>query len=768
MRLFLLLFLINFSLNAQKANFKAAEKFSQKNLNKMLKTTRVTPKWFHESDKFWYSYTTTDGKHFYVVDPIRKSRVKMFDNLDFASKLSELTRNPVNHNDLDLDDLELEEDNKTLTFSLDSIEYKYNILSKSLIKGDSVNEEDDNEWARYSPDSTYMVFAKNYNLFLMEVGDEDSLEIQLTEDGEKWFSYQQRNGDTTSDKRLRSNAYWFKDSKKLYANRSDSRKVDDLFVINTLKKPRPELEVYKYAMPGEMNVPQEVLEIFDVETKERLPIEIDKYIDQTISLHLPLKTSERLYMTRMNRSSDTLDISYIDTSNGSINFLFEDVNRPYFNWNYRQLAVINEGKELIYWSEKNGWGQLYLYDGNTGRLKNKITNGGYFITGRIQDIDTLKRKVYYQAFGKEKNVDPYYSMIYSSNFDGTGMRLITSEKYNHRTNFSESSKFFVDNFSAVDHIPESILKDALGNTIMKLEEADLSLLTHAGWKMPERFMVKADDGITNLYGVMYKPFDFDPNKKYPVISYVYPGPQVESFTNDFTISGRYNTALAQLGFIVVSMGHRGGSPMRSKYYHTFGYQNLRDYALADDKRSLEQLAERHSWINLDKIGIFGHSGGGFMSTAALLSYPDFYDVACSSAGNHDNNIYNKWWSETHNGVKAVYKKKKKDDEEDGEKEELSWEAKIENNQSLAKNLKGHLLLTHGNIDNNVHPTNTLRVADELIKAGKRFDMLIFPGKRHGYGNYRGYYEKMMWYYFSEHLLGDYRNNVDIDLPDSQD
>ena len=765
MKFFLLFFLFNFSLYAQKANFKAAEKFSQKNLSEMLKTTRVSPKWFHESDKFWYSYTTTHGKHFYVVDPIKKTKTKMLDNLDFSAKLSELTRKPVNHNNLELEDLELEEDNKTLTFSVDSIEYKYNILSKNLIKGDSVSEEEDNEWARYSPDSTYMVFAKNHNLFLMEVGDEDSVEIQLTTDGERWFSYQWKHGDTTTDKRFRSRATWFEDSKKLYANRSDARKVDDLFVINTLKDPRPELEIYKYAMPGEKNIPQEVLEIFDVNSKSRIDVDVDKFIDQSINLHLPGKTSDRLYMTRMNRTSDTLDISYVNTSDGSIKSLFTEVNHPYFNWNYSQLAVINEGKELIHWSEKNGWGQLYLYDGNTGRLKNKITNGGYFITGRIQDIDTLKRKVYYQAFGKEKNVDPYYSMVYSSNFDGSGMKLITSEKYNHRTDFSESSKFFVDNFSSVDHVPESILKDVFGNKIMNLEKADLSLLIHAGWKMPERFKVKAADGITDLYGVMYKPFDFDSEKKYPIISYVYPGPQVESFTNDFTVSGRYNTALAQLGFIVVSMGHRGGSPMRSKYYHTFGYQNLRDYALADDKRSLEQLSERYSWIDLDNIGIFGHSGGGFMSTAALLSYPDFYDVACSSAGNHDNNIYNKWWSETHNGIIAEYEEKEDDD--GNKKKELSWDAKIKTNQSLAENLKGHLLLTHGNIDNNVHPTNTLRVADELIKAGKRFDMMIFPGKRHGYGDYKSYYEKMMWYYFSEHLLGDYRNNVDIDLPDSK-
>ena len=757
--------LISFFTEAQhKANFKAAEKFSQENLSKMLKSTSVSPRWFKDSDMFWYSYTTTAGKNFYMVDPSKRTKTKLFDNLDFSAKLSELTSRPINHNELELDKIELGDDNRTLTFQIDSIQYEYDIYRKTLIRGDTIPDEEKNNWAIYAPDSSYMVFAKNHNLFLMEVGDDDSVEIQLTEDGERWFSYQRRHGDTTSDKRMRARATWFEDSKKIYSNRSDARKVDELFVINTLKDPRPELEVYKYAMPGEMNVPQEVLEIFDVESRSRITVEEDKYVDQTISLYKTKEKSERLYMIRLNRSSDTLDVSYVNTSDGSVRFLFEEANYPYHNWNYRQLAVLNEGKELIYWSEKNGWGQLYLYDGNTGGLKNKITNGGYFITGRIQDIDTLNRKVYYQAFGREQNVDPYYSMIYSSNFDGSGMKLLTKESYNHRVNFSESSKYFVDNYSAVDKVPTSVLRDASGNILMKLEETDLSLLYHAGWKMPERFKVKADDGITDLYGVMYRPFDFDPDKKYPIISYVYPGPQVESFRNDFTISGRYNTAIAQLGFIVVSMGHRGGSPMRSKYYHTFGYQNLRDYALADDKRSLEQLSERHSWIDLDNVGIFGHSGGGFMSTAALLTYPDFYDVACSSAGNHDNNIYNKWWSETHNGVEAVYEKSK--DDEGNEVQELTWNAKIKTNQSLAENLKGHLLLTHGNIDNNVHPTNSLRVADELIKAGKRFDMMIFPGKRHGYGSFRSYYEKMMWYYFAEHLLGDYRDNVDISLPES--
>ncbi len=762
--------LLLFSVSAvaqQKADFKAAEKFRSANVNKMLKSTRVNPQWFEDSDKFWYTYTTTSGKNYYVVDPTKKSRTLLFDNKDFAAKLSELTRKPWNFNELTLRGLKLEDDNETMTFMVDSIDYHFDINSKMITRGDSTEKADKrNNWASYAPDSSYIAFARHHNLYLMEVGDADSTEIQLTTDGERWFSYQFQHGDTTTDKRMRARVRWFKDSKKFFVNRNDSRKVSDLFVINELKNPRPELEVYKYAMPGEQEIPQQVLEIFDVASRARLDINVDKYLDQTISTYLPGKTSDKMFMSRMNRTSDTLDVSVINTATGEVKELFTDVNHPYFNWSYQQLAILNEGQDLVWWSERTGWGQLYLYDGNTGALKNKITNSGHFVTGRIQQIDTVGRKVYFEARGRENDIDPYYALMYKANLDGSGFRPISTENGNHRMSMSESSKFYVDNYSAPNVVPRSVLKDNNGSIIMDLETADLTLLKQAGWQMPERFKTKADDGITDLYGVMFKPFNFDPTKKYPIISYVYPGPQVESFGNDFSITGGYQTAMAQLGFIVVSMGHRGGSPMRDKYYHTYGYEDLRDYALADDKRSLEQLAERHSWIDLDNIGIFGHSGGGFMSTAALLTYPDFYTAAASSAGNHDNNIYNKWWSETHNGVKRKDKTKK--DEDGNETTETTWDAKIKTNPSLAKNLKGHILITHGSIDNNVHPGNSMRLVNELQKAGKRFTYMPIPGSRHGYrGAQRTYYERMMWYFFAEHLMGDYRSNVEIALPDNK-
>jgi dipeptidyl-peptidase 4 len=275
-------------------------------------------------------------------------------------------------------------------------------------------------------------------------------------------------------------------------------------------------------------------------------------------------------------------------------------------------------------------------------------------------------------------------------------------------------------------------------------------MTSAGFKFPEAFQVKADDGVTDLYGVMYKPFDFDPNKKYPIVAYVYPGPQTESVTKTFSPKNQ-NVVLAQLGFIVIEVGNRGGNPHRSEWYHTFGYGNLRDYGLADKKTAIEQLAARCAFIDLDRVGITGHSGGGFMSTAAMLIYPDFFKVAVSESGNHENNIYNRNWSEKHHGVKEVTDK-------DGK---VHFDYEIDKNSEIAKNLKGHLLLSTGDVDNNVHPANTIRLMDALIKANKRFDFFMLPGKRHAYADEAQYFSWIRNDYFCKYLLGDFDQSVDM-------
>jgi dipeptidyl aminopeptidase/acylaminoacyl peptidase len=315
----------------------------------------------------------------------------------------------------------------------------------------------------------------------------------------------------------------------------------------------------------------------------------------------------------------------------------------------------------------------------------------------------------------------------------------------------DNEQFYVDNFSRVDAVPKTTLYNAEGRKVMDLETADLSSLFATGYKFPQIFKVKADDGITDLYGVMYKPFNLDSTKKYPIIEYVYPGPQTEAVNTSFSRSMDRTDRLAQLGFIVITVGNRGGNPARSKWYHNYGYGNLRDFGLADKKAAVEQLADRYSWIDIDRVGIYGHSGGGFMSTAAMLVYPDFFKVAVSSSGNHDNSIYNRWWSEKHHGVKETI----------GDKGDTTFAYSIDKNPDLAKNLKGHLLLTTGDIDNNVHPANTIRMVNALIKANKRFDLLLLPGQRHGYADMQEYFFWKMADYFSEYFLGDWNHPVDI-------
>jgi dipeptidyl aminopeptidase/acylaminoacyl peptidase len=400
-------------------------------------------------------------------------------------------------------------------------------------------------------------------------------------------------------------------------------------------------------------------------------------------------------------------------------------------------------------------------------------------------LDSKKRVLWFQGNGREKGENVYYEHLYCVNLDGGGLTLLDPGDGYHQSTLSPTKQYLVDNCSRVDATPTSVLRDAQGKVVMELEKADLSKLFEAGWKLPETFTVKAADGVTELYGNLWKPYDFDPKKKYPIIAHVYPGPQTEGVTHTFTALGG-EQQLAQLGFIVVQVGHRGGTPTRSKAYASFGYGNLRDYGLADKKAAIEQLAARFAWIDLERVGIYGHSGGGFMSAAAMLQKPynEFFKAAVASSGNHDNNIYEESWAERYHGLREVVVKKEAKDKdkgkavgpdgktdegkkEEGTKEEKKggdethFEIKVPTNAELAANLKGALLLVHGDIDNNVHPANTIRLVDALIKANKRFDLLILPGKRHGYGDYQPYFTQRMFDFFAEHLIGDRRTGADL-------
>jgi dipeptidyl-peptidase-4 len=798
----------------KKANYELVARFSPEKLKKMVFNTFVDPHYLKLSDNFWYSYETPGGKTFYLVDPVKKTKKSIFDNVKLTTELTRIIKDPFDAKHLPIEEIKFTKDEKAVRFEVESSQeaeekemgeeedeeedveetdrekkkkkkvfyFEYDLTTGRLTHLEDYKKPPEKpEWANIAPDSSKILFARNHNLFYMnkenfkkylkDKKDTTIIEHQLTTDGVEDYSYAQfergqtnKKREKTKDERKPVLIVWSRDSKKIAMVRTDNRQVNDLWVINSIAEPRPTLETYKYHMPGEKEAPQYDILIFNLETEEKIQVEDDMFKDQSVSIltapslaknrddeHKPrlwvAETSDKLYFLRTSRDLKRVDICMADATSGKMTILIEERLNTYVET--RPLGLVENGNELIHWSERDGWAHFYLYDGK-GNLKNQITSGPYHCD-QIRGIDKKNRVLYFTANGRENDEDPYYLHLYRVNFDGTGLQLLNPEKFDHSVRMCDSYWFFVDNYSVVNTIPKSELRDHNGNKVLDLEIADISLLMEAGYNFPESFKVKADDGITDLYGVMYKPFDFDSTKKYPIIAYVYPGPQTESVYKSFSTRMDRTDRLAQFGFIVITVGNRGGHPSRSKWYHNYGYGNLRDYGLADKKAAIEQLAARHNFIDIDKVGIFGHSGGGFMSTAALLVYPDFFKVAVSSSGNHENNIYNRWWSEKHHGVKEIVDK-------DGN---ITFEYEIDKNSEIAGNLKGHLLICTGDIDNNVHPANTIRLANALINANKRFDFFLFPGQRHSFGDMDEYFFWLRGDYFCKHLIGDYANSVDI-------
>ena len=784
-----------------------AERFTVGKLNNMLFSTTVDPHWFKSGEKFWYSYKTGEGTKWYIVDPATRKQELMFDHDKMAAQLTEIMRDPFIAAQLPIRDLEVDEDGHTFTFEVTSSQdakakplskedslagkkpkkvsgkeifyFSYDTKTKTLTHlKDKEKETKQLGWASVSPDGKTVVYAKDLNLYRMSREDYEKLkkdekdstitEIQITTDGVKDFGYGQPyyllNTDTLlNGKRRAAYGVWSPDSRYFATIVTDERNVKDLWVINALANPRPTLESYKYQMPGEKEAPIEHMYLFDMQDNSRKEINTGRFKDQTLSIarkpreqkqrhmydqpNIWLGDDNRLFVTRSSRDLHRIDICSYTIGEDSLRTVIEERLNTYIE--VRPLSAVNGGKELIQWSERDGWAHLYLYD-DQGNMKRRLTEGPWHVH-EILKVDEKGRKIYFTGMGREQGENPYYQHLYSVSLDGGEVKLLNKGDYFHTPTVDDACRYFVDNYSRVDTIPETALYDCLGNKLLTLQTSDFSLLLANGYKFPETFKVKAADGVTDLYGVMYKPFDFDPKKSYPIVDYVYPGPQVEATEYPYTRMSPRTDRLAQAGFIVITVGNRGGHPDRSKWYHNYGYGNLRDYGLADQKAAIEQLAARHNFIDINRVGIHGHSGGGFMSTAAILQYPDFFKAAVSCAGNHDNKIYNRWWSETHHGVK----------EQVSDKGDTTFVYKISSNPEIAKQLKGHLLLIHGEIDNNVHPGNTSRVVDALIRAGKRFDMLYLPTQRHGFGDMNEYFYWRMVDHFTDYLIDGRTKEVDI-------
>jgi len=737
-------------------DYARAESFMPQNVMERLYRMSVTPNWIEKTDRFWYKINTREGKEFILVHPALNTRKHVFDHVLLAASLSETTGKAYVAYNLPFDSFEFVKGKNTIRFEIDKKHWLVDLNTYQCTKDEDYKKPEEHEL--HSPDGKWAAFVKEHNLYVRPLPEGD--EIQLTTDGEPHYDYaKQTEGNTSfitnkvSGKKLPPLAAWSPDSKKIITHRLDERKVKDFYLLQSVPldgSVRPVLHIYRYPLPGDEDLPLEELYIFDVENKTQVKVDYEKELltfDTSIESKRVWwsKDAQRLYYLFKERADKAYRLIEIDAITGKAREVMKEEGKTFVETalmlylNRPCVRDLKDENEIIWFSQRDGWAHLYLYDAKTGNLKNQITSGPWVVFD-IKHVDEGGRWVYFSAFNREKNRDPYYRHVYRAKLDGSQVQLLTPEDADHNVAFSESGEYFVDSYSRLDQPPVSVLRSSDGKLLSTLEEADMSNLIGMGWKFPERFKVKAADGVTDIYGMIVKPISFDPEKKYPVIDAIYPGPQIIRTPPSFNVM--FNSwlwepiAMAELGFIVVTIDGRG-TPFRSKAFHDFSYENFKDAgALQDHIAGFRQLSATRPYMDLSRVGIFGHSGGGFASTRAIFLYPDFYKVAVSSAGNHDQRGYNAGWGEKYQGLL----------EGDNYLDQV--------NAGIAKNLKGKLLLAYGDMDDNVHLALTLQVADALIKANKDFDLMVLPNGNHGFGAAMPYFTRRKWDYFVRHLLGE--------------
>ncbi|HQW62754.1 MAG TPA: DPP IV N-terminal domain-containing protein [Ferruginibacter sp.] len=596
-----------------------------------------------------------------------------------------------------------------------------------------------------SPDKTKAAFIRNWNLWVKDV--KTNAEKQLSFDGTKDYGYATNNaGWTHSEKPI---LLWSPDSKKIATFQQDQRHVKDMYLVKTTVG-APELEQWKYPLPGDSAIIMINRVVIDIENSKlirfKMPADArrstlcdDIACNGSLSDTYWSKDGSQVAFVSVSRDHKKSNLRVANALTGDVRDVFEETVPTQYesgqgdvNWKF--LPASNE---FIWYSERNNFGHLYLYDLTTGHLKNQITNGSFTIT-RVIDVDEEKRTILFEACGSGSN--PYYKNYYSINFNGKNLKRLTPADGNHSIIRSPDNKYFIDTYSSPNTAPQIILSDAKGKKLMDLETADISQLLASGWQAPIPFTFRSANNAFDLYGLLYLPPNIDATKKYPVINNIYPGPQGGTIGYwGFSASRSDCNALAQLGFIVVQI-EGSCNPYRSKAFHDACYGDMAINTLPDQIAGIKQLQKKYTFIDLDHVGVWGHSGGGFATASAMFQYPEFYKVGIAESGNHDNRNYEDDWGERYIGLLV------KDSSGNSNYSEQA-------NQVYAKNLKGKLLLIHGGMDDNVPPYNTYLVADALIKANKSFDMLIIPNARHGYGRDSYYAMRRRWDYFIENLMG---------------
>ena len=727
------------------ADYARAERFLGAATDPLMSGVVTGARWLAD-DQLTYRNRIPEGTEFIVADPSAGTRGRAFDHGRMARALSEAADSTFEPFSLPDGLARFSDDGATITFGVERRQYACDI-ARYACREVPPKELERGRTAIVSPDAQKAAFIRDHNLWIrnLETGDE----TQLTTDGIEHFGYATNNaGWVRSDRPV---LLWSPDSQKIATFQHDGRNVGEMYLVST-QVGHSELQAWKYPLAGDdeiFMIHRVVIHLGDEPRLVRLLTAPDPH-RSTISDHVADRDgrwldvewsddSSLLGFVSSSRDHQQARLRLADADAGEVHEVLQETVDTFFesgdgevNWH-----ILPESNEVIWFSERDDWGHLYLYDLETGAQKHQITAGDWNVL-QVRRIDKTTRTMYFTGSGHEGG-DPYFEYFYRVGMDGGEPELLTPGAAHHTVTLSPSGEYFLDNYSTPTTPPVAVVRRVDGAHAVTLEEADISRLKAAGWQPPIPFTVKARDGVTDLYGLMYTPTNFDESRSYPIVNYLYPGPQGGSVgSRAFSPSRRDKQSLAELGFIVVEVDAMG-TPGRSKSFHAAYYANMGDNGLPDQIAMIRELTGRHPWMDLDRVGIWGHSGGGYASTDAILRYPDFYKVAVSGAGNHDNRNYEDDWAEKWQGLL--------EENSDG-----TTNYDNQANQLLAGSLKGKLLLGHGTMDSNVPPSNTLLVVNALIAANKDFDLVMFPNRGHGFWR-EPYWMRRRWDYFVRHLAG---------------
>ena len=717
-------------------DYQRAEQFLPGNMRHLVYVADVSPHWIEKTNRFWYRRVGLKDTQFILVDAEQNTSAPAFDHTRLAAALSRGDKQEYSPSDLPFREFEFVDDGNAIRFSVDTAEW-----TCSLISYDCKNKpgEPGHPNEQLSPNKRWAAFVRDHNLFLRDVST--GTEMQLTHDGIAGCDYatplpslRLMVDQGTEDVNQSAAVFWAPDSSKLVTYRIDSRSSGRFTSLQFVppNQLRPKAFTYVYPLPGEVLAKAEPI-IFDIQSGRRIDV-------KSAPIELPFQDgpgfewfpdSKSLYYDYDERGYKSKELRVVDASTGEQKVLIREQSDTYVDPGETFYRFVKGTGEILWGSERDGWDHLYLYS-KTGHLENQITQG-HWVVQQIEYVDEPNRRVYFSASGREKDEDPYQTHLYSAAFDGKGLQLLTPENATHSINVSPDGAYFVDNYSRPD-LPDKIVMRRMkdGSEVRVLEQTDPTPLTKIGWRAPEPFQGKASDGTTDLNGLIWRPSNFDTARKYPVVEFVYTGPQ--SFFVPKTFGTFWLQSMAELGFVVVMIDGRGTAG-RSRAFRQFSYRNLGG-AFEDHVAMIKQMASRYPYMDTERVGIFGTSAGGYGAAHAMLAFPDFYKVGVSTSGDHDARLDKAWWNELYQGYPV------QDDYAQ------------QSNVTMASRLKGHLLLEHGDVDDNVHPVETMRLADALMKANKDFDMLLVPNMFHGEsGEHALYLVRRRWDYFVQYLLG---------------